>query len=188
VISNRHWQFRLVANRLRRGEVIAYPTEGVWGLGCVPEIGEAVQRILTLKNRDWRQGLILAAGSVAQLSAYLEGLPEAALATLNNHWPGPTTFLVPDNGKAPDWIRGRHEKVALRVSAHAVIQTLCSELNGPIVSTSANPAGRPAALSALRVRQYFGSGIDYIVPGTLGETAGRPSDIVDLLSGQVLRG
>lgn len=180
------WRAHLVAQRLQQGAVIAYPTEGVWGLGCLPDNAEAVSRILHLKRRDWRQGLILAAGDITQVESYLDAVTTEERGTLNDAWPGPVTFLVPDNGTAPEWIRGSHKTVAIRVSDHPVIRALCAELRGPIVSTSANPGGRPAARSRLRLQQYFPQGIDYVFPGALGGAAGA-SEIRELRTGEVLR-
>ncbi len=135
--------------------MIAYPTEGVWGLGCFPENVEAVARILELKQRSWEQGLILVAGHISQVDAYLGEITDQERAILDANWPGPVTFLVPDRRVAPEWIRGKFETVALRVSAHPIVQAICGELKGPIVSTSANPHGKKPAVSLLRLRQYF---------------------------------
>lgn len=179
------WRAKLVARRIREGAVIAYPTEGVWGLGCHPEIAEAVSRILALKRRSRDQGLILVASRTEQVERYLGEVTEAERATLEQSWPGPVTFIVPDRGVAPEWIRGRHESVALRVSAHPVIRGICNELGGPIVSTSANPTGKPAAMDSLRLRQYFPGGIDLIVPGDLAGAGA--TQIRELRGGAVLR-
>lgn len=180
------WRIKLVVQRLLAGEVIAYPTEGVWGLGCLPENEEAVARILALKQRSWEQGLILAAGRIEDFDAYLAGITDFERQTLLAAWPGPVTFIVTDNGAAPVWIRGHHDTVALRVSAHPMVAAICRQLGGPVVSTSANPSNRPAARTALRVRQYFPQGIDYIVPGDLGGGGGA-SEIRVLRTGEVLR-
>jgi L-threonylcarbamoyladenylate synthase len=185
-VSVQKWRAKLVAQRLLQGAVIAYPTEGVWGLGCLPHNEEAVSRILALKRRSREEGLILVAGEIDQVEEYLAGLEASERQTLESSWPGPVTFLVPDAGIAPDWIRGRHDTVALRVSDHPVIRSICGELGGPIVSTSANPAGKKPADSMLRLRQYFPSGIDYIFPGQLGGECG-PSEIRVLRTGEVLR-
>lgn len=180
------WRVKRVVEQLVRGAVIAYPTEGVWGLGCVPENEQGVARILRLKQRSWEQGLILAAGNMQQLASYLGAISEAERATLEAAWPGPVTFIVPDNGTAPAWIRGRHDTLAVRVSAHPVVAALCNELGGPLVSTSANPSGRSPARTALRVRQYFPEGIDTIFPGNLGANQGA-TEIRLLRSGEILR-
>lgn len=176
----------LVARCLADDGVIAYPTEGVWGLGCLPNAESAVLRILEMKRRSPDQGLILVAGDIRLMDPYLGALTAEERAQLERTWPGPVTYLVPDCGQAPDWIRGRHTSVALRVSRHPVIRKICAEVGSPIVSTSANPSGRPPARSALKLRQYFPGGIDYVVPGDLGGATG-PSEIVDLRSGQVVR-
>ena len=180
------WRSKLVAAKLRNHEVIAYPTEGVWGLGCIPESMEAVSRILAMKGRSWEQGLILVASTMEQVAPYLEGVNADEMKVLASVWPAPVTFLVPDCGAAPEWIRGRHSTVALRVSAHPVIQSICAALGHAIVSTSANPSGRRPAHDQLRLRQYFPHGIDYIVPGELGGNAGA-SEIRILRTGEVVR-
>ncbi len=180
------WRAGQVSEFLRAGAVMAYPTEGVWGLGCLPDLESSVARILALKRRSWEQGLILLASDIAHVEPYLAGLSRAERAELDRSWPSAVTYLVPDNGVAPIWITGRNDKVALRVSQHPVVRTLCSRLGGPIVSTSANPAGRAAALSSLRVCQYFRYGIDLLLPGKLGDHSGA-SEIRDLRSGTIIR-
>ncbi len=181
-----HLKIRRAAALLASGGVIAYPTEAVWGLGCAPGNKVAVDRLLALKQRDVGKGMILVAANVDQLSPYLQGLSAAQRKTLEKSWPGPVTWLVPDNGSAPPWIRGNHDSLALRVSNHPVVIGLCRAFNGAIVSTSANPQGRPPARSALRVRHYFHDQLDFITPGSVGKGA-RPSEIRDLITGAVKR-
>lgn len=172
---------------LRDGGVIAYPTEAVWGLGCDPMHADAVQRLLALKQRPVEKGLILVAADLAQVQPWLDALPvarrEAVLAT----WPGPVTWLLPDpDQRIPAWIRGHHQSVALRVSAHPQVQALSRAFGGLLVSTSANPAGLPPARTALDVHRYFGEAVDAMVPG---ETGGldKPTAIRDALTGETLR-
>jgi L-threonylcarbamoyladenylate synthase len=176
----------VAANLLHAGAVIAYPTEAVWGLGCDPDDVEAVARLLRLKQRDPAKGLILVAASMQQFDDYLSGLAPEQLATLANSWPGPYTWLVPDNGRAPEWIRGEHDKVALRVSAHPLVKQLCRAFGGPIVSSSANISSRPALRRSWQVRAAFGERLDACLEGPLGGSA-NPSEIRDLVSGQLIR-
>lgn len=180
------WRLDLTVSILRSSGVIAYPTEGVWGLGCIPEDEQAVSRILRLKQRSWQEGLILAASDIGQVEPFLEGIDDSLRRTLEDAWPGPITYLVPDNGVAPIWITGGRDRVALRVSTHPVIRAICEKLDCAIVSTSANPSGKPPARTGLRVRQYFPRGIDYIVPGKLGDNPGA-SEIRDLVTGEIIR-
>src|SRR5690606_32756593 len=118
----------------------ACPTEAVWGLGCDPWNGLAVDRLLALKQRPMKKGLILVAADISQFSELLYDLPEDWQATLKASWPGPNTWLVPHRGRLPGWITGQHASVALRVTDHPLLAELCA-LTGPLVSTSANPSG-----------------------------------------------
>lgn len=170
---------------LHAGGVIAYPTEAVWGLGCDPFSEAAVRRILDLKQRSEAKGLIIIAGSIAQIEPWLVALTPAQKATVLATWPGPYTWIVPA-AQAPSWLRGDHDSLALRVSAHAGVQALCTAWGGPLVSTSANISGMPPAKDEAALQQQFGDGLGSILPGRLGGDA-RPSEIRDAVSGVVLR-
>jgi L-threonylcarbamoyladenylate synthase len=172
---------------LHNGGIIAYPTEGVWGLGCDPFDEAAVHRILKLKQRPVEKGLILIAAGVDQVAALLAPLTSEQRATVLSTWPGPTTWLLPDPEQlVPAWIKGKFATVAVRVSAHPGVVRLCRAFGGPLVSTSANPADAPPAVSRLRVQTWFGAELDYIVPGRLGGQIG-PSTIRDLHSAVPVR-
>ncbi|MCC6075839.1 L-threonylcarbamoyladenylate synthase [Pseudomonas sp. GCM10022188] len=179
------WRVRRAAQVVRQGGVIAYPTEAVWGVGCDPWDAAAVYRLLELKQRPVEKGLILVAADIGQFDFLLADLPAAWQAQLARSWPGPNTWLVPHQGRLPEWISGMHDSVALRVSDHPLVRALCAH-TGPLVSTSANPAGRPAARSRLRVEQYFGDQLDGVLGGAVGGRK-NPSLIRDLRSGQVIR-
>jgi L-threonylcarbamoyladenylate synthase len=179
------WQVKRIAQIVRQGGVIAYPTEAVWGLGCDPWNGDAVERLLALKDRPLHKGLILVADNIRQFDFLLEDLPERWVDRLASTWPGPNTWLVPHQDRLPAWITGQHNSVALRVSDHPLVRDLCA-LTGPLVSTSANPAGRPSARSRLRVEQYFHDQLDGVLGGALGGRR-NPSLIRDLQTGDVIR-
>lgn len=170
---------------LRAGGVIAYATEGVWGLGCDPLNQQAVRRLLDLKQRSEAKGLIMIAATVDQLEPWLSGLDTTQREAVLLTWPGPYTWIVPV-ADAPVWLSGEHESLALRVSAHAGVQQLCLAWGAALVSTSANRSGQPALMSADAVREEFGNELDFILPGELGGDA-RPSEIRDAVSGIVLR-
>ncbi|MES2624006.1 MAG: Sua5/YciO/YrdC/YwlC family protein [Pseudomonadota bacterium] len=175
------------ASCLQQGGVIAYPTEGVWGLGCDPFNEEAVYRLLAIKQRPVEKGLILVASSMKQIEPLLMSLDASQLKLLSETWPGPFTWLLPDADQLiPPWIKGKFSSVAVRVSAHPQVVQLCSAFGGPLVSTSANPAELAPARSRLRVLTWFGDSLDYILPGKLGGQSG-PSTIRDLASASVIR-
>jgi L-threonylcarbamoyladenylate synthase len=180
------WHLRQAVRTLRHGGIIAYPTEAVFGLGCDPLDPDAVQRLLSLKQRPATKGLILIASRWEQLQPYLLPLGAARQRRLFRTWPGPHTWLLPCRAETPYWLRGHHDKLAVRISAHPTVVALCNAWGGALVSTSANRCGRPPARSALRVRQQFGDRLDYLLPGALGGLA-RPTPIRDGVSGAILR-
>lgn len=171
------------ADILLGGGVIAYPTEGVFGLGCMPDDPEAVVRLLALKQRDPAKGLILIASSRRQLHDWTA----AGAATLPDPHSGrPTTWIVPADTGVPWYITGDHPGVAVRLTTNPTAAALCEAVDSPLVSTSANRAGEPVARNSFILRRKFGSLVDYVVPGECGPASG-PSEIRVLGSGEVLR-
>lgn len=171
---------------LQEEGVIAYPTEAVWGLGCNPDSTCALTRLLALKYRDPSKGVILVAAGLDQLMPWLDGLSAAQCRLLVQPSDTPTTWLVPDNGRAHRLVRGDHQRVALRICRHPLVASLCRAFGGPLVSTSANRAGEPSAMNSVQVRTIFGDALDGMLDGPLGGHE-RPSTIRDLVTGQVLR-
>ncbi|HKK56581.1 L-threonylcarbamoyladenylate synthase [Marinobacter sp.] len=181
------FQLSLAVKTIHAGGVIAYPTEAVWGLGCDPWNIAAVNRILELKQRPEAKGLIVVAGSVDQIRFLLDYLPAEQQQKALGYWPGPYTCLLPDLQKQmPPEVRGRHSSIAVRVSDHPLVRALCNASGLPLVSTSANPAGRQPARHSWHVRRYFPTGLDRLVPGQPGGYR-QPSKIIDIVSGQQLR-
>ena len=179
---------KIAIRHLKAGDVIAYPTEAVWGLGCDPFDQYAVEKILSLKSRPVEKGVILVAASAEQLGFLLEPLTEVQRQKMALSWPGPNTWIVPHSNLVPPWISGKHDGVAIRVSAHPLVKALCDGFGGPIVSTSANPAGLPPPVSRWQVLRYFknNSELDFVTQGVVGPSK-QPSCIRDLLSGEILR-
>lgn len=167
------------------GDVIAYPTEAVWGLGCDPFNGAAVAKILALKKRSVKKGVILIAGDIQQIDFLIRDLPPEQHQKLIASWPGPYTWLIPHHHRVPYFIHGNFDTVAVRVSNHPTVRALCKAFGGPIVSTSANPQGLAPATTALRARSYFGTRIRYC-PGVVGKNK-TPSQIQNLLTGEIIR-
>jgi len=180
------WHIREAVRQLAAGGVIAYPTETVYGLGCDPFNAAAVLRLLDLKQRNIKQGVILIASDFAQLEPLLLPLSAAVRNRIMGTWPVPVTWTLPCLPETPVWLRGRHESLAVRVTSHPLAHALCVSWNGPLVSTSANRHGKPPATSAHGVRMAFDAGLDYILHGPLYGT-GIPSEIRDGITGRVLR-
>ncbi len=189
VNARRAVAINLVINKaarvLKRGGLIAYPTEAVWGIGCSIADLDAVKKVIQLKRRPLHKGVIVVAADLTQVRHLLQPLSDEQLHATHQTWPGAHTWLLPAHTQCPRLLRGRHRSIAIRISAHPLLQALCKKA-GPIVSTSANLAKRPPARSKLAAYRAVGTGVNYVVPGnTLGLL--RPTPIRDLVSGKMVR-
>ena len=167
---------------------MAHATEGVWGLACDPFDGAAVARLLAVKRRDPGKGLIVIGADASCFEPELARLSEVERRKVESSWPDAVSWLVP-NARFPWWISGsrshRGSRVAIRVPGHAQSRAICAAFGGPLVSTSANPSGRPSTANELHVRRWFQSCVDYVVPGNTS-ARDRPSEL-RTLDGTVLR-
>lgn len=188
--SKNHWllnpRVQYAAKQMWQGGVVAYPTEAVWGLGCNPFNEDAVMRLLEAKQRPVNKGLILLAADISQFEPFIYHLNDIQRQRIKKTWPGPVTWLVPNNGLAPKWITGDYTGVALRVTDHPVASALSRSFGAPIVSTSCNQQGRKPARTAFDVHRYFGDELDAITSGSVGKRA-NPSEIRDLMTGEIVR-
>ncbi|MSP52844.1 MAG: threonylcarbamoyl-AMP synthase [Gammaproteobacteria bacterium] len=171
---------------LKNGGVIAYPTEAIYGLGCDPFNKKAVQRLLKIKQRSIEKGLILIATDWEQVKALTLPIPEERMRKIQASWPGPYTWVFPASPKAPPWITGNFETIALRITDHPIARQLCRQFGDPIVSTSANLAGALPAKTAVELPDSLLAHIDFILNGQTGilET---PTMIADAITGEILR-
>ena len=180
------WKLREAARAVRGGGVIAYPTEAVYGLGCDPLNGAAVQQLLTLKDRPESKGLILIAANFDQLRPFVGQLATAMINTVMTSWPGPNTWILPAALHLPRWLSGAHASLAVRVTDHPIAAALCRACNSPLVSTSANPSGSRPARTAFAVRRYFPTGVDLIVTAPVGDLL-QPTRIRSAFDGREIR-
>lgn len=191
------------AQWLKQGNLLAYPTESVWGIGCDAYNQSAVQQILAIKQRPEAKGMIVITDSSERLTPLLAKLPDQQRQEILASWqndestceaqahtwllPIPSTLNIP----IPRWITGQHQSIAVRVIAHPLIRQLCEQMvseNNPfgfIVSTSCNPSGQDPATTLAQAYAYFGEQIGYLEAKTLGYV--KPSQIRDALTGQVIR-
>jgi L-threonylcarbamoyladenylate synthase len=157
------------ARIVRGGGVIAYPTEAVFGLGCLPHDRRAVLRLL------------------AQLERYIVLPPEPQRGQVLGTWPGPHTWVLDARRDAPRWVTGGRASVAVRMTAHPLAAELCRAVGEALVSTSANVSRRAPHRRLLRLRSDLGRRVDYVLAGPLGGLA-APTAIRDGRSGRTLRG
>lgn len=177
-----------VIQALHQGGVIAYPTEAVFGLGCDPDNEAAVLALLAIKQRPVEKGLILIAANYSQLLPYVDdkAIPLEKRYQIFSSWPGHVSWVLPASKAAPKWITGQFDSIAVRVSAHPVVQQLCTAYGKPLVSTSANLSGQPSITDPLELEQSLGGMLAAIMPGALGG-ATQPSQIRNALTGDIVR-
>lgn len=181
------WHLRQATRILHAGGVIAYPTETVYGLGCDPLDEPAVQRILQLKKRPEKKGLILIGATLDQLLPFIDDDCADLLAEKIRQSERPTTWVCPKHTETPKWLSGQFDSIAVRLTNNPTAKTLCESFGGAIVSTSANPAGLVPANNALMLRRYFQDKLDYFLIGDSMSDRQQPSRIVELVSEKVLR-
>jgi L-threonylcarbamoyladenylate synthase len=176
---------RSVAAHLKRCGLVAYPTEYCYGLGCDPRNRRAVLRLLKLKRRPQSKGLILIAGRFEQIAPYLRPLAAGQQDRLRRDGAQAITYLMPARQRCPRWLRGTHDTLAVRITAHAGAAALCNALGMALVSTSANLGGHRPARTYAQCRRLFGIRA-MVLRGRVGKRR-KPSTIRAWASGNVIR-
>lgn len=179
-------QINEAVDRLRAGEVLAYPTEAVFGLGCDPYNVDAITRILQIKHRAIRKGFIVIASCWEQLEPLVNYVRPDQLTRAFETWPGPVTWLFPAADNVPHLLCGEHSSVAVRIVAHPIAKALCDAFGGPIISTSCNKSGDPPARDLRTIRLTLDDTVDCVIDGAVGGRM-KPSEIRDVLTGEVIR-
>jgi L-threonylcarbamoyladenylate synthase len=176
---------RALAAHLRRSGLIAYPTESCYGLGCDPDNHKAVQRLLKLKQRPQHKGLILIAASYQQVARYLHPLTSDQQQQLKIAGAQAITYLMPTLHSTPRWLRGNHDTLAVRLTAHKQAAQLCSGVNSALVSTSANRSGQRPVKTYAQCQRLFGGKV-WVLPGRVGKRK-QPSTISRWADGKIIR-
>lgn len=166
------------AGAVRRGGVIGYPTETVYGLGCDARNADAVGRIYAMKGRGSESPMLILIRDASRLSAFVGEVPAPARMLMDRFWPGPLTLVLPAAPGFDSRILGEGGSLAVRISSDPVCVELLRRWDGPLVSTSANRTGQPAAATAAELRAIFRENLDAVVDGG-SRASGMPSTIVD---------
>ena len=167
------------AQVLRKGLLVAYPTETFYGLGAIPGDTAAVDRVFNAKGRPEKMALPLIVGDEDSVSLCAREFPEGARRLAASFWPGPLTLVLPAANDLPPRLLGGGFSVGLRVSPHPVAAGLALAVGGPIIATSANLSGQPAPSTAAEVDEFLGDDVTLILDG--GPTQGvAASTVLDL--------
>lgn len=156
---------------LRRGEVVAYPTDTVYGLAVDAMNPSAVARLFAAKGRCLMKAIPLIIGDLSQLRQVAATVPACAETLIAAFWPGPLTLLFEPQPDIPEVLRGASRHIGVRWPAAAISQQLALELGRAITATSANRAGASAALSAAEVMMQLSADIDLVLDGGAASSA-----------------
>ena len=184
-MAARYVSGRALSAHLKRGGLIAYPTESCYGLGCDPSNRKAVQRILKLKQRPQRKGLILIASDYHQVARYLQPLMPEQQQKLKDAGAQAITYLMPAKPSCPRWLSGKHGTLAVRLTAHPLAKQLCRSTGSALVSTSANRSGQRPARTYAQCLRLFGRKV-WVLPGQVGKRK-KPSTIRMWGDGKIIR-
>jgi L-threonylcarbamoyladenylate synthase len=172
------------AREIRRGGIVAYPTETFYGLGVSYSDAEALKRLFELKRRPKVKPMPLIIGDAPALAAVTSSPDRVTLRIIKAFWPGPLTILFAAKAGLLDLITGGSGKVAVRVPGRSFALDLARAVGYPLTATSANISGTPPASGPDEVIGYFGDAVDLLIDG--GRTrGGRPSTIIDISEGDI---
>jgi len=167
----------LAAETIRRGGIVAYPTDTLYGLGVDPFSQDAVRRLLKAKRRPLDKGIPVLVYSL-EAAEKIACFTLEALLLAERFWPGPLTIILGQRVPVPSEVSGGRGNVGLRVPNHPVPRLIAERVGGAITGTSANISGAPPARNAEQVVAQLGSSVDLVLDG--GETMGVASTVVDL--------
>jgi len=163
---------------LKSGGVIGYPTETFYGLGADATQDEAIDKIFSIKGRNFQNPISIIIAERNDLSQWISEIPPTAQPLIEKFWPGPLTLVFQASSAVHPRLTAGTGKIAIRISSHPIAAALAMALGRPITATSANRSGAPESTSVSDVSRQLGSGLDAIIDG--GETAGgKGSTIID---------
>jgi L-threonylcarbamoyladenylate synthase len=168
---------------LKKGGIVAFPTDTVYGLGADPLNAQAVDRIYKVKRRPYNLPLPLLLAEKSDLLKVATAVPEIAWQLVERFLPGGLTLVLIKSPWVPGTVTASGDTIAVRIPDHPVPIALIRGLGTPIVGTSANLSGRPSPVTAEEVRQQLGDEVDLIING--GRCSGGTESTVLDISGKV---
>jgi L-threonylcarbamoyladenylate synthase len=158
-------QVAKAVNLLKRGGVVAFPTDTVYGLGALPSDVEAVKRIYEVKQRPLSMAMPLLLADAAEIEKVAVNISRAARLLICRYWPGALTLVCEKQDWIPDLVTAGGKTIALRVPDNRIALALIKGTGMPLIGTSANKSGSPSPITADEVKAQIGSKIDYIIDG-----------------------
>lgn len=173
---------------LKNGGIIAYVTDTVWGLGCLPDNEKAVKKIYEIKHRDGKKPLILMSDEVYNLLDYVrQPIEKEAQKLIKQYFPGALTLVLDKSDKTPDYITSGMPTVGIRIPDNKTFAKICRNIDGRVLATtSANLSGEPAALSYEEALKYVGDKVELVIPSYGCEAKGKASTVAGFKDGKTV--
>lgn len=166
-----------IAEVLRKDGVIAYPTDTLFGLGCLVSRKKAVDRIHGLKGRDPKKPMSILCANLEMLCRYTRHLDTPTFKILKHMFPGPYTAVLPASREVPRHLQNK-QTVGLRIPDHRFCLAISALVGEPIITTSCNKAGEPPLQTAWEIEEELGHALDLVID--CGQPSGLASTVVDL--------
>ena len=172
---------------LKNDGVIAFVTDTVWGLGCLPESEKAVKRIYEIKHREAKKPLILMSYDIYPLLNYVKNpVEKEGQILIKKHFPGALTVVLDKSKNTPDYLTSGMPTVGIRVPDNKTFSEICKNIEGGVLATtSANLSGEPPALTYNEALKCIGDKVDFVVPSNGCEAQGRASTVVGCNDGEI---
>ena len=169
------------ADVIADGGLVVLPTDTVYGLVCDSRNASAVSDAYRVKGRRRDLPLALLLQDMAQVSAYVDEIPESAAQAMQAFWPGPLTVVLRDRGEATAAVRARRDTVGLRLPAHMVPRLVAGNVGAALASTSANRSEQPPATTAAQALEHL-EGLVHLVLDGGPSTLGKESTVVSFVA------
>lgn len=176
----REEEIEILSRTLRNDGVIAFPTDTVWGIGCLVSKEKAVEKIYSLKGRDRSKPLILLGASLEFLLPYIQPISWQVKEFAQRYFPGALTIIVPKSGKTPSYVTSGYNTVGIRVPEHPVLLEALERVvdTHVLATTSANISGQPALCNRQDVEKQLGDSVDYIMDDYGFPARGKESTVI----------
>lgn len=176
-LENKEFQ-KKINDILKNGGVIAFVTDTVWGIGCLPQNPAGVDKIYSLKGRDRSKPLILMADKEENLFPYVKNVSDTAKNLMKKHFPGALTLIFEKSEITPDTITSGKNTVGIRVPNNPVYKKLCEIIDGHVLATtSANLSNHPSAKNYEQALEFIGDSVDLVIKSYGCEAKGLESTV-----------
>lgn len=169
---------KIINGTLKNGGIIAYVTDTVWGVGCLPNNKKGVEKIYELKHRDTSKPLILMSDSVKNLLPYVQNVSDKANDYIEKFFPGALTLVLEKSELTPDYVTSGKTTVGIRVPKNEIFQKLCGIIEGHVLATtSANLSGEQPAMNYKEAFEKIGGHTDIVIEDEYEQATGEPSTV-----------